>query len=312
MKAGVHELARRLGNGAMESGRRLTSAERDTLASLGYITSAPSGAGEAPADPKDKIAGWDVFTRGAEQAAAGQAEAAEGSLLRAIELIPDYPGSYTILANVYYKGGQGERGLGLLGAALSRLPADPTLKIEYADLLIRMNRPGQALAQLQELAAMGLVDKKARVHSLLAGIYEARGDNPRAIAEYRQALASEPENDGYARKLAYLLHRGNRFAEAMTIYQALERKQPQDAQLVRDMAIAYAQLNDLERARGYFAKALRQSPDANLYFNFALLQARRGATAEAAVLMEKFLSLAPAGTAQAEAGRRYLAAWRQR
>ena len=312
MKAGVHDLARRLGTGAMESGRRLTAAERDALASLGYITSAPSGAGGAPADPKDKIAGWDVFTRGAEQAAAGQAAAAESSLLRAIELIPDYPGSYTILANVYFKNGQGQKGLDLFGAALSRLPADPTLKLEYAELLLRMNRSGQALAQLQELAALGLVDKKARVHSLLAGIYEARGDSPRAIAHYRQALAGEPENGEYARKLAYLLHRSNRFAEAMTIYQALERKQPEDVQLVRDMAIAYAQLNDLERARSYFAKALRRSPDANLYFNFALLQARRGATAEAAALMEKFLSLAPAGTAQAEAGRRHLAAWRRR
>jgi len=312
LKTGLHALARRLETGAMESSRRLTSAERDTLASLGYITSAPTVQDGALADPKDKIAGWDVFTKGAQQASAGQAAAAEASLLRAIELIPDYPGSYTILANVYYKNGQGDKGLDLLGTALARLPADPTLKIEYADLLIRMDRSDQALALLQELAAIGLVDKKARVHSRMAGIYEARGDIPRAIAHYRQALESEPENDEYSRKLAYLLHRSNRFAEAMTIYQALERKQPEDAQLVRDMAIAYAQLNDLERARSYFTKALRQSPDANLYFNFALLQARRGATAEAAALMEKFLSLAPAGSAQAGAGRRYLAAWRDR
>lgn len=310
LKTGLHALARRLESGAMESGRRLTSAERDTLASLGYITSAPAVQGGALADPKDKIAGWDVFTKGAQQASAGQA--AEASLLRAIELIPDYPGSYTILANVYYKNGQGEKGLDLLGAALARLPADPTLKIEYADLLIRMDRSDQALAQLQELAAMGLVDKKARVHSRMAGIYEARGDIPQAIAHYHQALESEPENDDYSRKLAYLLHRSNRFAEAMTIYQALERKQPEDAQLVRDMAIAYAQLNNLESARSYFTKALRQSPDANLYFNFALLQARLGDYAEAAAMMEKFLSLAPAGSAQAGAGRRYLAAWRNR
>jgi choline-sulfatase len=312
MESGLHDLARRLEGSAMESGRRLTTAERNTLASLGYITTAPAGRGGAPADPKDMIAGWQVFTEGAAQAAAGQAAAAEASLLRAITLIPDYPGSYTILANIYYKNGQGKKGLDLFVAALARLPADPTLKSEYADLLIKMDRADQALAQLQELATMELVDKKALVQSRLASLYEARGDIPRAIDHYRQALAGEPENDEYARQLAYLLLRSNRFAEALALYQALERKLPEDAQLVRDMAIVYAQLNDFERARSYFAKALRQSPDANLYFNFALLQARRGATAEAAAMMEKFLALAPAGSAQAEAGRRYLAAWRNR
>ncbi|HEX7502408.1 MAG TPA: tetratricopeptide repeat protein [Acidobacteriota bacterium] len=313
MKNGLHDLARRLESNAMESGRRLTAAERGTLASLGYITSAPADRGGAPLpDPKDMIAGWQVFTEGAAQAAAGQAAAAEASLLRASKLIPDYPGSYTILANVYYKNGQGEKALDLFGKALARLPADPTLKTEYADLLIKMNRADQALAQLQELAAMELVDKEAHVQSQMASLYEARGDIPQAITHYRRALASEPENDEYARRLAYLLLRSNRFAEALALYLALERKYPQDTQLVRDMAIVYAQLNDLELARSYFSKALRQSPDANLYFNFALLQARRGAIAEAAAMMEKFLGLAPAGSAQAEAGRRYLAAWRNR
>jgi choline-sulfatase len=312
MKTAGRDLARRLEIGAMESRRSMSAAEKSALASLGYITSVtPGKSGEALSDPKDEIAGWEVFTLGAEQAAGGQA-AAEASLLRAIELIPDYPGSYTVLANVYYKSGRLEKTLDLFAEAMARLPADPTLKSEYATLLIKMNRPDQALAQLQELAQMDLVDKKARIHSQMAGIYEARGDYPQAIIHYRQAHESEPENDDYARRLAYLLHRGNRFAEALELYQALERKNPQDIQLVRDMAIVYAQLNDLERARSYFSRALRQSPDANLYFNFALLLARQGATAEAAAMMEKFLGLAPAGSAQAEAGRRYLSSWRSR
>jgi choline-sulfatase len=313
LRSGLHDLERRLDSSAMENSRRLTAAEKDTLASLGYITSAPTVRnGGALPDPKDKIAGWQVFTEGVEQEAGGQTAAAEASLLRAIELIPDYPGSYTILANIYYKNGQGEKALDLFGEALARLPADPTLKTEYADLLIRMKRTDQALVQLQELAKMDLVDKKAHVHSLMAGICEARGDVPQAIAQYRLALESEPENDDYSRKLAYLLHRSNRFADALKIYLALERKHPDDTQLVRDMAIVYAQMNDLERSRNYFTKALRQSPDANLYFNFALLLARQGATAEATALMKKFLDLAPPGSAQAEAGRRYLSSWRGR
>jgi choline-sulfatase len=313
LKSGLHGLARRLDSSSIESSRRLTAAEKDTLASLGYVTSAPTvpSGGMLP-DPKDKIAGWEVFTEGVEQEAGGQAAAAEASLLRAIELIPDYPGSYTILANIYYKNGQGEKALHLFSEALARLPADPTLKTEYADLLIKMKLPDQALTQLQQLAKMDLVDKKAHVHSLMAGICEERGDVPQAITHYRLALESEPENDDYSRKLAYLLHRSNRFADALKIYLALERKHPDDAQLVRDMAVVYAQMNDLERSRSYFTKALRQSPDANLYFNFALLLARQGATAEAASMMEKFLELAPSGSAQAEAGRRYLSSWRGR
>jgi arylsulfatase A-like enzyme/Tfp pilus assembly protein PilF len=312
LKNNLHDLEQRLEGSAMESGRRLSSAEKDTLATLGYITTAPAlGSGPLP-DPKDKIAGWQAFTKGVEQEAGGETAAAEASLLRAIELIPDYPGSYTILANLYYNSGRGDRALELFGEALARLPADPTLKTEYADLLVRMRRPEQALAQLQELARTELLDKKARVQSLMAGIYEGRGDIPQAIAHYRLALESEPENDDFARRLAYLLHRSARFADALEIYLALERRHPDDPQLVRDMAIVYAQMNELERSRSYFTRALRQAPDANLYFNFALLLARQGEIAEAAAMMKKFLALAPPGSAQAEAGRRHLSSWQGR
>jgi tetratricopeptide (TPR) repeat protein len=146
----------------------------------------------------------------------------------------------------------------------------------------------------------------------MAALCETRGDIPQAIRHYRLAYESEPENDDYARKLAYLLHRSQRLAEALDVYLALERRQPEDIQLIRDLAILYAQLNELERARGYFSRALRSAPDANLYFNYALLLARLNETAAAVAAMEKFLATAPPGSAQAEAGRRYLSSWRKR
>jgi arylsulfatase A-like enzyme/Tfp pilus assembly protein PilF len=313
MRISLNELTRHLGGSDMQSKRRLTDAEKNTLASLGYITSAAAGeaAGMLP-DPKDKIAGWQVFNRGAEQAANGQAGAAEASLLKAIELIPDYAGSYTILANIYFKNGQGGKALALFGDAMTRIPADATLKTEYASLLIKMNRLDQGMAQLQELAKTDLVDKKAYVYFQMGSIAEARGDPPQAIIYYRQAYESEPDNNGYARKLAYLLHRANRFAEALALYRSLEQKQPDDIQLTRDMAIVYAQLNNFELAKRYFNKALQRSPDANLHYNFALLLARQGEYAEAAAMMKKFLAAAPADSAQAQAAQRYLAAWRNR
>jgi choline-sulfatase len=313
LKAGVRQLAGRLDRGGGDSGRRQSAAERETLATLGYITSgpAPTATGPLP-DPKDMIAGWEIFSAGAEQAASGQAGAATVSLLRAIELIPDYAGSYTILANVFFKGGQGEKALALLRDALARLPGDATLKTEYAGLLARMDRPDQAMAQYRELAALGLVDKKAWIETQMAALCETRGDIPQAIRHYRLAYESEPENDDYARKLAYLLHRSQRLAEALDVYLALERRQPEDIQLIRDLAILYAQLNELERARGYFSRALRSAPNANLYFNYALLLARLNETAAAVAAMEKFLATAPPGSAQAEAGRRYLSSWRKR
>ncbi|MBU4267257.1 MAG: tetratricopeptide repeat protein [Acidobacteria bacterium] len=313
MKTSLNELTRRLGGSNMQGQRRMTDAEKNTLASLGYITSAPAAQSAGPLpDPKDKIAGWQVFNRGAEQAANGQTGAAAASLLQAIELIPDYAGSYTILANVYFKNGQGDKALALFRDALIRIPTDATLKTEYAGLLIKMNRLDQGMTQLQELTKTDLVDKKAFVYSQMGSIAETQGKSPQAITYYRQAHENEPDNDGYARKLAYLLHRTNRFAEALAIYRSLEQKQPDDIQLIRDMAIAYAQLNDLEQARSYFTKALQRSPDANLHYNFALLLARQGQYAEAAAMMEKFLIAVPAAAAQAQAARRYLADWRSR
>ena len=308
MKTNLNELARRLGGGDLQSKRNMTEEEKNTLASLGYITSAPSGEAAGPLpDPKDKIAGWQVFTMGAAQAANGQVGAAEASLLRASELIPDYAGSYTILANIYFKNGQSGKALALFRQALVRIPTDTVLKTEYAALLVKMSRLDEAMDQLQELAKMDLVDKKAYVYSLMGSIAESQGNPTQAIVYYRQAHESEPDNDGYTRKLAYLLHRANRFAEALALYRGLEQKQPEDSQLIRDMAIVYAQLNNFELARSYFTKALQRSPDANLHFNFALLLARQGEYAEAAAMMEKFLAAAPAGSAQILAAQRYLA-----
>ena len=303
MKTAMNDLARRLGGVDRQSGRRLTDEERSTLASLGYITSAPAGEAAGPLpDPKDEIAGWQVFTLGADQAANGQDGPAEASLLRAIGLIPDYAGSYTILANIYFKAGRGDKALALFGQALARIPDDAILKTEYAALLIKMNRLAEAMAQLQALAKTELVDKKAFVYASMGSIAEAQGNPPQAIIYYRQAHESEPDNDGYTRKLAYLLHRASRFGEALTLYKSLEQKQPEDIQLIRDMAIVYAQLGDFEPARRYFEKALLRSPDANLYFNFALLLARQGEYGKAAAMMEKFLAAAPAGSAQVRGG----------
>jgi len=313
MKTNLNELARRLGGGDLQSKRNMTEEEKNTLASLGYITSAQSGEAAGPLpDPKDKIAGWQVFTMGAAQAANGQVGAAEASLLRASELIPDYAGSYTILANIYFKNGQSGKALALFRQALVRIPTDTVLKTEYAALLVKMSRLDEAMGQLQELAKMDLVDKKAYVYSLMGNIAESQANPPQAIIYYRQAHESEPDNDGYTRKLAYLLHRANRFAEALALYRGLEQKQPEDIQLIRDMAIVYAQLNNFELARSYFTKALQRSPDANLHFNFALLLARQGEYAEAAAMMEKFLAAAPAGSAQVLAAQHYLAVWRKR
>jgi len=313
MRAELRGLARSLARDGLTSIRRLSDAEKTVLASLGYITATVTGkAGEALPDPKDMIAGWEMFSTGIRQAGAGQAEAAEASLVRSIQLLPDYVGSYTVLANLYFKDGRGARALELFHAAMARIPGDTVLRTEYASLLIKMNRLDQAMAQLQELAGMELVDKKALVHSKMAGIFEARGDIAQAIVHYRLAYENEPENDDNARKLAYLLHRSNHFAEALELYRVLERRLPADIQLVRDMAIVYAQLNDLERSRSYFAKALERGGDANLFFNYALLLARLGAYNEAAAAMEKFLALAPATSAQAETGRRHLASWRNR
>ena len=313
MKTSLNELTRRLGSGIVQGKRRLTDKEKTTLASLGYITSAPAAQSAGPLpDPKDKIAGWQVFSRGAEQAANGLAGAAEASLLQAIELIPDYAGSYTILANIYFKNGRSDKALSLFHDAMTRLPADATVKTEFASLLIKMNRLDEGMSQLRELAKTDLVDKRAYVYSQMGSIAERQGDRPQALIYYQQAYDSEPDNDDYARKLAYLLHRSNRFNEALAIYRSLEKKQPDDIQLVRDMAIVYAQLDNFELAGHYFTEALQRSPDANLYYNFALLLSRQGRTVEAAAMMEKFLAAAPAGSAQAQAARRYLASWRNR
>jgi arylsulfatase A-like enzyme/Tfp pilus assembly protein PilF len=313
MKKSLKEFNSRFSGNSGQSSRRLTAAEKNTLAALGYITgSVPVAPATARPDPKDKIAGWQKFNQGAEQAANNQFGDAEKNLRQAIAMIPEYAGSYTILANLYYKQGKSEQALALLAEAMTRLGSDATLKTEFAALLIKMNRLDQALVLLRELEKMNLVDKKAFIFSQLGQIYEQRENFPQAISAYRRAHETEPENSDYARRLAYLLHRSNRLAEALEIYQRLEPITPEDIQLTRDMAIIYAQLGEYPLAKKYFEKALQRSPDPNLYFNFALLLARQGDFRQAAAMMEKFLAAAGPESAQAQAGRRYLAAWQNK
>jgi arylsulfatase A-like enzyme/Tfp pilus assembly protein PilF len=311
IKKSLKEFNSRFSDQKGQSSRRLTTVEKNTLAALGYISGLTAGeTAAARPDPKDRIAGWQKFNLGAEQAANNQFNDAENSLRQAVAMIPEYVGSYTILANLYYKQGKSAQALALFEEAMPRLSNDATLKTEFAALLIKMNRFDQALVLLRELEKMNLVDKKAFIFSRLGQIYEQQGNLPQAISDYRRAVEAEPENSSYTRRLAYLLHRSNRLAEALEIYRRLEQITPEDIQLTRDMAIVHAQLGDFPLAKKYFEKALQRSPDPNLYFNFALLLARQGDYRQAAAMMEKFLAAAGPESAQAQAANRHLAAWR--
>jgi choline-sulfatase len=140
--------------------------------------------------------------------------------------------------------GQGERGLELLRKAGSE-STDATPRLRLAEMLIKMDRPGEAEGVLT--AALAADARVAGAHYLLAQIAERRRDGARAEREYRLEMEVAPWDYRAAFNLAAIVGGRRDHREQVALLEAIPRIAPEFGDVFFYLAKALLDLGDRSR-----------------------------------------------------------------
>jgi Flp pilus assembly protein TadD len=133
---------------------------------------------------------------------------------------------------------------GFFGRAEKLDPLNPRIKAGLGSLLVRAERPGEALRRFQEAEARGLDPSKYAGDRGLA--YDLIGEQERAQRDYRLALRAKPD-DEITRRYALSMGISGRKKEALDLLDALLRKS--DRAAWRDRAFILAMSGDRDGAQ---------------------------------------------------------------
>jgi tetratricopeptide (TPR) repeat protein len=223
----------------------------------------------------------------------GKTDAAIESFKHAVESSPKFSWAHGKLASLYYQQGDVEKAAAQYRAGITANPDDNIIKADYANFLVNEKRLDEAEEILKVLQEMNPMDVGAHVNNLLAGIYMARGDFASAIPCYRKGLEIEPDNRMMRALLAFAFQRADQLPEAMAIYTQLEKEDPEDFNVLFNMAMIHGIKGEYADAAAYFERTLKVKPAPVVYYNYAFFLSKAGKYGEAIEKMKKFLEMYP-------------------
>ncbi len=142
------------------------------------------------------------------------------------------------------KMGDNTAAAGFFGRAEKLDPLNPRIKAGYGALMVRAERPGEALRRFQEAEAKGLDPSKYAADRGLA--YDLIGEQERAQRDYRLVLRAGP-NDEVTRRYALSLGISGHKKEALELLDPLLKRG--DRAAWRDRAFVLALAGDREGAQ---------------------------------------------------------------
>jgi tetratricopeptide (TPR) repeat protein len=166
---------------------------------------------------------------GAIMLARGRSEAALGYLTRAAELVPDYSMIQFMLGQAFSQRGLLTFAETALGNALRLQPDLHAAHAWLAEVLLKDNRPHEALVHYQALVPVAGYAVVAQIG--FADIARMEQRDEQAIAYYRAALALEPKLAVPTRMLAWMLATLGRNDEAIAAYDAYLAHAPEDVEM---------------------------------------------------------------------------------
>jgi choline-sulfatase len=273
------------GEGSMEVGR-LDQETAEKLAALGYLGagSAPPARPHDPArpEPKDMIGVFNRLRRA--NRAVRERRFAEALPILSEVLARDPDNAFAIVVTGSAQMGMGRYREGI--ASFRRyLQLVPTSAYAHQWIAVCYLRLGDREAAQREAEATLVVDPRftdARV--LRAGVLAARGAYEPAIAELRQAVATDPAKPAIRLDLARVLAEAGRGAEAKIEYNAILSVQADYAPALTGLGALEASAGDMEAATRHLRRALEIQPDQDeARFDLAQLLDRQGRRDEAVI-----------------------------
>jgi tetratricopeptide (TPR) repeat protein len=140
---------------------------------------------------------------------------------------------------------------------------------------------GKALDAVEKLSMTD--SEKGTVHFMRGAMYERRKDFVAAEAEFRKALALEPDNAGVLNYLGYMFaDRGIRLEEALKLISRALELEPTSGAYLDSLGWVYFRMDRLEEAETYLRRSLELIPrDATIRDHLGDVLARRGKLKEA-------------------------------
>ncbi|MBT4496455.1 MAG: tetratricopeptide repeat protein [Gemmatimonadetes bacterium] len=180
---------------------------------------------------------------------------AEASYRAALESDPDQPEVLFQLARVLVRLERPQEAMGLSQQALRLAPEDIGIRVEQSALWKKLGQRQSARGVL----AQGLTletDEVAVLHLELGRLLWEEGANDRALDQFQRALARDASL-GYAyRYMGSIYSRRGQLDKALEVYLRLEERWPDDAAVKVSIGILYSQQGDMAAAEKMFKEAL--------------------------------------------------------
>lgn len=126
----------------------------------------------------------------------GNVEAASDSLRAQLRIDPQNGAAYWLLGRALYWTKRGEEALEQYRTAVSLRPADPWLRVEYAEVLLSLGERSRARATLEDVSAGSFpAAAEAEALALLGTLAYWEGDYNRAVRCFEAALERDPGLD---------------------------------------------------------------------------------------------------------------------
>ena len=200
---------------------------------------------------------WPLLEIGAEYSAAGQPDAAEAALRRALDINPRDYHCMIGLGRLLRNRGDNAAAIELLRAAAAHRPDEATALAELAATLAALGQADEALAAYRTLASRGDVATAQRRDAAFAGYRFARAQNQpsRAMELLEQAASLDPADIEVQCEVATRYRAANRLPESETAYRRVLRLAPGNLAALGGLAIVRRQSGDGETALALLTQA---------------------------------------------------------
>lgn len=215
-------------------------------------------------------------------AATGHIPEAEDAMKRAIDLDPDDLASYFALGGLYFSQGRYNDAADVFGQLASHPSAGASAYNSQGAAFYMMGSFELAADAYRKVVA---AEPSAAAYSNIGIMYFYNGQFDDASVMYREAISLSPENPVWWGNLADCLREteGGK-EEALSAYRtaaelagALLSANPEDAELLTNLAHYHARLGDDTQASEYLTKALRVAPtDVYAHYYAALVHLEAG------------------------------------
>ncbi|MFP4609838.1 MAG: tetratricopeptide repeat protein [Thiohalophilus sp.] len=158
-----------------------------------------------------------AYKKGYQLLGRDQMDAGERQLREALGHYRRHHGARELLASLYIKSGRYVEAGSLLKEGLALAPQHTLFAKLYARVLLKQEKPDQAIAVLERQPPTPGADSE--YYALLAAIYQQTGQHLKAAASYRDVLKVDPRQGNWWIGLGISLEKLEKYNEARSAYQ---------------------------------------------------------------------------------------------